>query len=109
MPAVYDNADIFVNSSVVDNQPLSVLEAFAAGLPVVSTATGEIANMVRHGETGLIVPPENPEAMAEAVVRLLDNPEQALTMAQRARAEVEKYTWSEVGGQWIASYAGQKT
>jgi L-malate glycosyltransferase len=108
MPAVYDDADIFVNSSVVDNQPLSVLESFAAGLPVVSTATGEIANMVRHGETGLIVPPENPEAMADALIQLLNDPEHALTMAQRARAEVEKYTWSEVGSQWIASYAGQK-
>jgi len=43
MPGLYDEADVFVNSSVVDNQPLSVLEAFAAGLPVVSTATGAIA------------------------------------------------------------------
>jgi L-malate glycosyltransferase len=108
MHAVYDDADIFVNSSVVDNQPLSVLESFAAGLPVISTATGEIAKMVRHGETGLIVPPENPEAMADALTQLLNDPEHALTMAQRARAEVEKYTWSEVGTQWIASYAGRK-
>src|SRR5262249_48186577 len=52
MPALYDEADIFVNSSVVDNQPLSVLEAMAAGLPVVSTPTGDIPALVHHGETG---------------------------------------------------------
>ena len=108
MPGVYDDADIFVNSSVVDNQPLSVLEAFAAGLPVVSTATGEIANMVRHCETGSIVPPENPQAMADAVTCLLEQPERALAMARRARSEVEKYTWPEVGAQWMASYAGRE-
>src|SRR5207245_1993119 len=57
MPALYEAADIFVNSSIVDNQPLSVLEAFAAGLHVISTATGDIAALVRDGETGLVVPP----------------------------------------------------
>src|SRR5262249_19096749 len=56
MPALYGDADLFVNSSVVDNQPISVLEALAAGLPVVSTAPGAIAEMVRDGETGLLVP-----------------------------------------------------
>jgi phenylacetate-CoA ligase len=57
MPSLLDAADVFVNSSVVDNQPVSVLEAFASGVPVVSTPTGDIANMVRDVETGLLVPP----------------------------------------------------
>jgi glycosyltransferase involved in cell wall biosynthesis len=52
MPEMLDQADIFVNASVVDNQPVSLLEAFASGLPVVSTPTGDIAAMVRHEETG---------------------------------------------------------
>ncbi|HEX9443859.1 MAG TPA: glycosyltransferase family 4 protein [Candidatus Binatia bacterium] len=106
MPGVYDDADIFLNSSIVDNQPLSVLEAFAAGLPVVSTPTGEIAGMVRNGETGSIVSPGDPEVMAAAIARLLENPERARVLARRARTEVERHTWPEVKKQWIASYSG---
>ena len=56
MPQLYDDPDIYVNASEVDNQPVSILEAFAAGLPVVSTSAGDIPSMVRHGETGLLVP-----------------------------------------------------
>jgi glycosyltransferase involved in cell wall biosynthesis len=106
MPRIYDEADIFVNSSVVDNQPLSVLEAFAAGLPVVSTPTGELATMVREGDTGSIVPAKNPEAMAAAIARLLAEADGTLAMARRARAEVEKYTWPAVHRKWLAAYSG---
>jgi glycosyltransferase involved in cell wall biosynthesis len=104
MPDLYDEADVFVNSSVVDNQPLSVLEAFAAGLAVVSTDTGDIAAMVRDGETGLIVPRDDPAATAKAVASLLDDPDRALRMARRARREVETYTWSQVRDAWAAVY-----
>ena len=106
MPALYADADIFVNSSVVDNQPLSVLEAFAAGLPVVSTATGDIAALVRDGETGLVVPPDDPSAAAAAVTTILEYPVRALRMARHARSVVEDYTWSRVGDRWAALYAG---
>lgn len=107
MPRLYDEADIFVNSSVLDNQPISVLEAFAAGLAVVSTGTGDIATMVRDGETGLIIPPENPAAMAEAVATLLDDPNRALLMARRARKELEKHTWAQVKKLWLGVYSGE--
>ena len=105
MPRVYDAAEIFVNSSIVDNQPLSVLEAFAAGLPVVSTATGDIAALVRDGETGLVVPPGDPSAMAKAVTTLVEHPERALRMARSARDRVEEYGWPRVRDQWAAVYA----
>lgn len=107
MPAVCGEADIFVNSSVVDNQPLSVLEAFAAGLPVVSTPTGGIGTLVRDGETGLLVPQGDPEAMAAAVADLLADEARALRMARRARHEVEQYTWPHVRGAWAKVYAGR--
>lgn len=107
MPGLYEEADIFVNSSVVDNQPVSVLEAFAAGLPVVSTGSGDIATMVRDGETGLIVPVGDPAAIAKAVTILLENPERALLIARCARQEVKKYTWSRVSEEWAAVYAGR--
>ncbi len=106
MPRLCDEADIFLNSSVIDNQPVSVLEAFAAGLPVVSTGTGDLATLVRHGETGLIVPPGDPPAMAHAVLRLLRDPHQAVAMTRQARQETERYTWAHVREEWAAVYSG---
>lgn len=108
MPGLYDDADIFVNSSVLDNQPVSVLEAFAAGLAVVSTPTGDITAMVRDGGTGLIVPHADPDAMADAVATLLENPSRALAIARRARQEVEKFTWSRVCDEWAKVYSGEE-
>jgi glycosyltransferase involved in cell wall biosynthesis len=104
LPTLYDAADIFVNGSVVDNQPVSILEAFAAGLPVVSTPTGDIAAMLGEGEAGLLIAPDDPVSMAEAVTRLLEDPQLALLMARRARSIVERYTWPSVGGQWSNLY-----
>jgi len=106
MPDLCDQADVFVNSSVVDNQPVSVLEALAAGLPVVSTGAGDIAAMIRDGETGLLVPPGDPAAMAKAVASLLEDPERTRRMARHARREAEKHTWAQVREAWAAVYSG---
>jgi L-malate glycosyltransferase len=107
MPSLLDAADVFVNSAVVDNQPVSVLEALAAGLPVVSTPTGDIANMIRDEETGLLVPVRDPTAMAKAVMSLLEDPIRAAAMARRARREAEEYSWARVRGRWAGVYAGR--
>ena len=104
---LYDQADIFINSSVVDNQPVSILEAFAAGLPVVSTPTGDIAFMIRDEETGMLVPPGKPDAIAEAVFWLLENQAKAARMADAARDEVEKYTWRNVQSDWRQLFRGE--
>ena len=107
MPALYEEADIFMNASAVDNQPVSVLEAFAAGLPVVSTATGDLANIIRHRTTGLLVPLADPEAMAGAASYFLGNPKRARSIARTARLEAEKYTWESVRKSWLAVYTGR--
>jgi glycosyltransferase involved in cell wall biosynthesis len=104
IPGVYEEADVFLNSSVVDNQPVSVLEAFAAGTPVVSTSTGDIATLVREGETGVVVPADDPQAMAEAVAGLLEAPARALSIARRAREEAMKHTWPAVRDAWTEVY-----
>jgi glycosyltransferase involved in cell wall biosynthesis len=105
MPSLYGEADLFVNASIVDNQPVSIIEALSAGLPVVSTPTGDIRFMVRDGETGLLVPPDDPQAIADALGALWRDPERALTMARRARQDVSKYTWPAVRDQWAEAYA----
>jgi glycosyltransferase involved in cell wall biosynthesis len=104
MPSLLLSCDIFLNSSVVDNQPVSILEAFTAGLPVVTTPTGGIAEMVRNEKTGLLVLRQDPGAMVQAVMRLLDEPDLAQALARRARKEVEKHTWSHVREAWAAVY-----
>jgi len=105
MPRLLDEADVFVNASVVDNQPVSILEAFAAGVPVVSTPTGGIAAMVRHDETGLLVPPLDAAALAGAVLALLRDPDRATRLARRAREACVRYTWPAVRDQWASVYA----
>ena len=108
MPQLYDNADIFVNSSVVDNQPVSILEAFAAGLVVVTTGTGDISAMVTDKSTGYLVPAEDPVAMANTLVSVLQHPEHAIQMAHMAREEVRKYAWSHVRNDWARTYMREK-
>ena len=100
MPRVLDEADVFVNSSTVDNQPVSLLEAFAAGAPVVSTAAGGIARMVRDGENGRLVPAGDPVAMADAIDDLLSRPDGGVRLARRAREEVSRHTWPRVRPLW---------
>jgi glycosyltransferase involved in cell wall biosynthesis len=104
VPTLYSSADIFLNAAIIDNQPVSVLEAFAAGLPVVSTGTGDIAAMLRHGEAGVLVPQEDPEAIATATIDLLEQPQRALALARKARAEVETYTWDRISAEWAEVY-----
>jgi len=104
VPSLYAAADIFLNAAVIDNQPVSVLEAFASGLPVVSTASGDIATMLKQGEAGVLVPPRDPAAMAAAIIALLQEPQRALTLARRARAEAETYTWNLISADWAEVY-----
>jgi L-malate glycosyltransferase len=106
MAALHDEADVLVNASVIDNQPSSVLEAFASGLPVVSTPTGDIANLVRDRESGFVVPPDDPLAMAGAIDELMKDPALVLRITGRARQAVERFTWPRVRGDWHAVYAG---
>lgn len=107
MPHLYEETDIFVNASVVDNQPVSILEAFSAGLPVVSSATGDIRFMVRHGETGLLVPSGDPGALADAIAALWRDPDWARRMARRAREEAAKYTWPVCRHRWAEIYSAK--
>lgn len=105
MPALYDAADIYLNSPDIDNMPTSIIEAFAAGLPVVTTDAGGIPFIVRHAENGRMVARGDARAMADEACALLARPEAALEMARRARAESEaRYVWPAVRGQWEELY-----
>jgi glycosyltransferase involved in cell wall biosynthesis len=106
MPALYDRADIYLNAPTIDNMPNSILEAFAAGLPVVTSDAGGIPYIVRNGETALMVSMNDPEALARGALRLLAEPELARSLAQAARDECEtRYTWDAVRDEWERCYA----
>jgi glycosyltransferase involved in cell wall biosynthesis len=104
MVALYDAHSIFLNSSFVDNQPLSVLEAMASGMPVVSTGVGDIPNMIEDGESGTLIPVGDPSAMGKAGTLLLEQPDRAALMAQRAKESLTRYDWSNVGPAWAKTY-----
>src|SRR5215207_3988345 len=105
MNELYDEAHIFLNSSNIDNMPGSILEAFACGMPVVSTSAGGIRCIVSHGSTGLLVPRNDHEAMASLAIRLLESPELAASIAHNAYEECSaSYTWPAVRKAWLAAY-----
>jgi glycosyltransferase involved in cell wall biosynthesis len=102
----YDHADIFINASWLDNMPLSIIEAFAAGTPVVSTSPECMPYLVEHERTGLLSPVGDPMALAANVIRLLREPALASQIARNAHAEARNYTWEAVRGQWLETYRG---
>ena len=104
MPRLYAHADCVLNSSTVDNMPISLLEAFASGLPVVSTNAGGIPDMLEHGVCGLLVEVGDADAMAQAACRVLEDRALALRLAQAGLVEAQKYAWSRVGTLWLDAY-----
>ena len=100
----YDRADIFINASNLDNMPVSILEAFASGTPVVSTAPEGMRYVVEDGRTGLLSQTGDVQALAENVKRLLREPELASRLAVNAFEQSRRYDWSVVRGQWLKVY-----
>jgi glycosyltransferase involved in cell wall biosynthesis len=104
MVRLYRSADVMVNTSLVDNMPNSILEALACGIPVVSTNVGGVPYMVNHGEHALLVPPGDPQAMADAVIRLCDESQLKDRMVKAGRDLVSQYSWSNVREKWLSIY-----
>ena len=104
MPGYYADHDLYIQSPNVDNVPNSVIEAFASGLPVVSTDAGGIPTVLTDGEHGLLAPVNDHCALARCILRLLDEPEMARRMARAARRASEAYTWPRVRGDWLHLY-----
>lgn len=104
MPDVYDAADIYLNASEIDNQPLSILEAFACGLPIVTTDAGGIPFMVSDRQTAMMVPRGDYVQLAERAIELLNNQSETKQMIERARRECLKYSWDAVRGAWLNEY-----
>jgi len=100
VPTWLNKGDIFLNTTNVDNTPVSVLEAMACGLCIVSTNVGGIPYLLEHEVDALLVPPDDPDAMAAAVHRILTEPGLAERLSRNARKKAEQFDWSAILPQW---------
>jgi len=94
--------DIFINTTNFDNTPVSVMEAMALGLPVVSTNIGGLPYLIEHQKEGLLVTPNAAEGFAEAIIELINDSKKAERIAQAAREKVAQFDWEVVKHQWIS-------
>jgi glycosyltransferase involved in cell wall biosynthesis len=104
MPQLYGQADIFLNSSIIDNMPVAIVEAFHAGLPVVTTNAGGIPFIVKHESNGLLVEMGDHRALAAATLRLLADPELAAKLVATGRDWARQCSWPEVRQRWVEIY-----
>jgi L-malate glycosyltransferase len=100
VPGFLATGDIFLNTTNVDNTPVTVLEAMASGMCVVSTDVGGIPDLLRSGEDSLLVPPDDEAAMASAVRRLLADCALAGRIRKAALDKVRQFDWKVVLPQW---------
>lgn len=96
--------DIFINSSVVDNYPISILEAFASGLPVISTSAGGIPYLVESGLTGLLVKPGDDKGLAKEMIRLARDEPLAKRLAKNAKLVADTHSWEKIWPRLKAEY-----
>lgn len=106
---VFAEHDILVNSSDIDNMPVSLLEGFASGLPVITTAAGGIPWMVKDRVTGHLVPLNDHDSLAARILETLTNQSATQSMVERARQQLEHYCWPAVSQDWFDVYASLDT
>jgi glycosyltransferase involved in cell wall biosynthesis len=95
-----EQCDIFINTNRIDNAPVALIEAWAMGLPVVSTNVGGIPELVTDGETGLLVASDDDESMADKIRILLGNSELTERLSNAGRKRAEQCSWDIVRPKW---------
>lgn len=95
-----DNYDIFISTTNADNTPVSVIEAMALGLPVVSTNVGGVPFLIDDGKDGLLCEKGNAEDMVRKIVQLISMPNNTVELCSNARHKTEQFDWQVVREQW---------
>lgn len=96
-----ESYNIFINTSDFDNTPVSVMEAMALGLPIVSTNVGGMPYLIKHEKEGLLVNPDDVETMTRAIIKLYQDPGLVEALTRNARQKVEQFDWEVVKHQWF--------
>jgi glycosyltransferase involved in cell wall biosynthesis len=104
VPQWLNSGDIFLNTAKVDNTPVSVMEAMACGLCVVSTNAGGIPDLLEHERDALLVPAGDARLMAAAVGRLLSDERLAAVISAGARRKAEERDWKHVLPLWTGLF-----
>jgi glycosyltransferase involved in cell wall biosynthesis len=103
--AILAAADVFVLPSLSEGLPLALLEAMFAGRPIVASDVGEVGIALAHGQAGVLVEPANPDALADALDRVLRNPDRARQLGERAAAQaLAHYDVSQMVGRYVGVY-----
>ena len=105
LPAYYQNADIFCAPAVGDESfGIVLLEAMAAGLPVVASDIAGYRTVIASGQEGILVPPARPEALARALQYLIEQPQRRNDMGLRGKQKAKNYSWDSIVEQTLAVY-----
>ncbi len=99
-----DLADIFLSAPIIDNMPVSVLEAMNAGLLVISSQVGGVPYIIDDGETGLLFDSDNHEELAQKMLWAVDNQDVARKLIVKANQEVKKYSWENTKDKLYDTY-----
>jgi len=108
VPVWLNRAEIFLNTTVLESFGVAAVEAAACGLPLVMTDVGELPYLWRSSEDALLVPPDDPAAMAAAVRRILDEPDLAERLSRNGRCKAEQFDWAHILPQWEALFEGMR-
>jgi L-malate glycosyltransferase len=100
IPVLADKHDIYLHTNRVDNMPVSIIEMWACGIPIVGTNVGGIPYLIRNREDGLLVESEDYETMAEVCFELLSNPELVKTLSFNGRVRAMELGWEKVKPKW---------
>ena len=106
VPAVLRNVDMLVLPGLYEDLSSALIEAMAAGLPVVATGVGGTADLVHDGVNGLLVAPRDPAALAAAISRVLADPAAAAGLAAAARRTADAYAWPDLARKVLEVYQG---
>ncbi len=93
--------DIFINTTNFDNMPVSVMEAMALGLPVISTNVGGMLYLIENGVDGILLPPNSATSFVQAIEELCADPLKAQTLTKNARTKMETLDWEVIKHKWI--------
>jgi glycosyltransferase involved in cell wall biosynthesis len=97
--------DLYVQPSLTEGLPLAVVEAGAAGLPIVASDVGGIPEIITHGANGLLVPPGDPQALAQAIQKLIEDPQMARRLGDAARqAAFERFSAEAMAERYMQLY-----